>query len=197
MQKQVVIYAVVRSSPTTTSDEPLERLRQAVEDRGDTVIKSFVDYGPEVRVLRQRNTGWKSILSNLDGVDQVVVATAGDLPGKSVQDLIKFLGLLRDRGISLYLHHEQIDTDDGSAAFLDLLTTYRAAKRSQAIRRGQSKSNKRPGRPAIPHRIVVGIQACLRAGGRIRATAKKFGVSPGSVVNIRRAMSAGPDRLAA
>ena len=183
MDQHVVLYTVVGS----TSEGPIDHLHQAVEHRGDTVIGSFVDHGPEVR-LRQRNVGWKTLLNSLDGVDQVVVARAGDLPGKSVRDLIKFLGLLRDRGVSLYLHREQIDTDDGSTAFLDLITTYRAAKLSSAIKKGQAKSGKRVGRPMVPIVVRQRIQACLAQGAGIRPTARKFNVSPGSVVNISRSM---------
>jgi len=187
MQKRVVIYTVLRSVSTDTFSEPLEHLQQAVEGRGDVVVGSYVDYGPEVR-LRQRNTGWKNVLDSLDDVDQVAVMSAADLPGKTVQELLRLLGTLRDREVSLFLLTEDIDTSNGSAAFIDLIAAYRAAKLSQAIRRGQAKCGKRIGRPMVPIIVRLRIEACLLAGGGTRATARKFGVSPGSVVNIRRAM---------
>ena len=196
MQKQVVIYTILRSISTETSSGSVQHLRQAVQDRGDTVVGTYVDYGAEVR-LRQRNVGWKSILASLDGVDQVAVLSAGDLPGRTVKDLLRLLGTLRDHGVSLYLHDEEIDTDNGSTAFLDLIAAYRAVMLSKAIRRGQAKCGKRIGRPAIPPNILARIQACLAAGGGIRSTAKKFGVSPGSIVNIRRSIIAGIDKQAA
>ena len=135
MHQHVVIYTVVRFNPTTSSDEPINHLRQAVEDRGDTVVGSFVDYGPEVR-LRQRNVGWKNVLSSLDGVDQVAVMSAGDLPGRTVKDLLRLLATLRDHGVGLFVLTEGIDTSNGSDAFMDLILAYRAAKLSQAIRKG-------------------------------------------------------------
>jgi len=187
MHQHVVIYTILRSVSTDTSPEPLEHLRQAVEDRGDAIVGTFVDYGPEVR-LRQRNIGWKTVLESLGGVDQVVVATAGDLPGRTVKDLLRLLSTLRDQGVSLFLHNEGIDTSNGSAAFLDLITAYRAAKLSQAIRRGIAKTDKRVGRPAIPQALVARIQRSLAEGGGIRPTARRFHVSPGSVVNICRSM---------
>ena len=79
-----------------------------VEDRGDLVVGSFADYGAEVR-LRQRNVGWKSVLPSLDGVDQIAVASAGDLPGRSVRDLLKLLDILRDHGVGLLLVSEGIE----------------------------------------------------------------------------------------
>src|SRR5271156_2066516 len=105
MQKQVVVYTVLQSVSTDASPEPLEHLRQEVEDRGDCVVGSFIDYGVEVR-LRQRNTGWKNILTSLESVDQVAVMSAGDLPGKTVQDLLRLLSTLRDHEVSLFLHQE-------------------------------------------------------------------------------------------
>jgi hypothetical protein len=196
MQKQVVLYAVLQSVSTDTSPEPLEDLRQAVEDRGDTVAGSYVDYGPEVR-LRQRNVGWKTVLGSLDDIDQVAVMSAGDLPGKTVKELLKVLDCLRAHGVSLYLHGECIDTSNGSAAFLDLMAAYRRAKLSQAIRRGQGKTDKRIGRPAIPQGVVIRIQAYLLAGHGTRITARRFNVSPASVINIRRSMPTNLEQRAA
>ncbi len=187
MQKHVVIYTILGSVSTGTSSEPIDHLRQAVEDRGDTIAGSYVDYGPEVR-LRQRNIGWKTLLNSLDGVDQVAVTSAGDLPGRTVRDLLRLLGTLRDHEVTLLLLAEDIDTSDGSTAFLDLIAAYRAAKLSEAIRRGQAKTDKRIGRPAIPRSVVIRIQACIAQGHGIRPTARKFNVSPASVINISRSM---------
>ena len=192
MHQRVVIYTVFRSVSTETSSGPIQHLRQTVEDRGDVVVGTFVDYGPEVQ-LRQRNVGWKNVLANLDSVDQVAVRSAGDLPGKTVKDLLRLLATLRDRGVGLLVVTEGIETSAGSAfALMDIIRAYRSAKLSQAIRRGQAKavqSGKVIGRPEVPTGIRQRIQAYLAAGGGIRPTARRFHVSPGSVINIRRAMA--------
>jgi DNA invertase Pin-like site-specific DNA recombinase len=190
MHKHVILCTVVQSSPTITSSEPAEHLRQAVEDRGDTVVGSFVDFGPEIR-LRPRSVGWKNILESLYGVDQVVVMSAGDLPGKSMRDLLHLLGILRDHGVGLFVLTKHIDTGNGSSVMLDLITAYRAAQLSQAIRKGQAKAleaGKVIGRPKVPANIRLRIQACLAMGHGIRSTARHFHVSPASVINIRRSM---------
>ena len=55
--------------------------------------------------------GGIALLAGLDHVDQVVVASAGDLPGRVVNDLLKtFSETLRSHDVGLRLHHEQIDT---------------------------------------------------------------------------------------
>jgi DNA invertase Pin-like site-specific DNA recombinase len=187
MQKRTILYILGYSCSAGTSDELAGNLRRSVEDRGDVVVGTFSDHGGEGR----RKTGWKALLASLDGVEQIAVASAGDLPGRTVADLLRLLGNLRNHGVGLLLLAEGIDTTSGSAAVLDLISTYRAAKLSQAIRRGQERARaagKVIGRPAIPQAVLVRIRTSLASGGGIRPTAKKFNVSPASVVNVRRSM---------
>lgn len=198
MKNCIVIYTSDQSCPPGTSGELLDCLRQAVEDRGDVVVGTFTDHGAEGR--RKRKAGWKTLLASLDGVDQIAVASAGDLPGRSLPDLLRLLATLRDHGVGLLLLHEGIDTDSGSAAILDLIAAHRAVRVSRAIKAGQARAlaaGKITGRPAIPHAVLVRIQACLRAGHGIRPTAKRFNVSPGSVINARRSMQISLNKQAA
>jgi DNA invertase Pin-like site-specific DNA recombinase len=95
---------------------------------------------------------------------------------------------LRDHGVGLYVHSEQIDTASSGFALLDLIRAYRRAKLSQAIRNGQAKAllaGKRVGRPTVPRDIVTRIQAALTEGGGIRPTDRVYVVSPASLINIR------------
>jgi hypothetical protein len=169
----------------------LSDLRQAVEARGDMVVASFVDDGRIVG--RGKYAGWNSLVANLDDVDQVVVASAGDLPGRVVNDLLKVLATFRDRGVVLYIFDLRIDTGSAGFAVLDLVFAYRAVKLSQAIRTGQARAlaeGKRIGRPVIPTGVLSRVVACLADGAGVRPTARRFNVSPASVINIRRTMTA-------
>jgi hypothetical protein len=163
-------------------------LQQAVEDRGGVVVATYID--DEGATTRTRNAHWKALLANLDAIDQVIIASAGDLPAKSVKSLLKVLGTLRDNSVGLYLHREGIDTSCGSVfTVLDIGEAYRRGKLSQAIRIGQARSvaaGKVIGRPRIRPGVVTRIQTCLAEGAGIRSTARRFKVSPASVVNIRR-----------
>jgi DNA invertase Pin-like site-specific DNA recombinase len=176
-----------------------ELLRQSVEDRDGTVIASFSD-DPAI-LGKGKYAGWNAMLANLGNIDQIVVGYAGDLPGRSVKDLLAILSILRDHGVSLRLHRDAIDTDDGPSAMLDLISAYRDAKLSEAIRRGISKARMAGrilGRPAVPDCVQRRILAALANGGGIRPTARRFGVSPASVINIRDSMMrAEPERMAA
>lgn len=190
--KRVIIYIRQHSNRTTEAI-----LRQALEHHGDVVVATYSDNGRHAG--RGKYTGWRTLASKLDGVDQVVVGGAGDLPGQTVNDLFKILGTFRDRGVGLRLHREDIDTDGGAPAVLDLITAYRAAKLSEAIKIGQSKAvaaGKKIGRPEVPPVIQGRIRAALTEGGGIRPTARQFKVSPAYVINVRR-MMVGTDMAAA
>jgi DNA invertase Pin-like site-specific DNA recombinase len=136
---------------------------------------------------------WRRLLACLDTVDQIVVSSAADIPGKTIGDLLKILATLRDHGVALYLNAEDIDTGNGGFVLLELIAAFRRAKLSHAIRIGQARAvaaGKRSGRPSVPSRVRERIQAALADGGGIRSTARRYGVSPGSVINIRGTMVA-------
>jgi DNA invertase Pin-like site-specific DNA recombinase len=172
-----------------TSAELPHTLRRAIEDRSGMVVSAFHDNGGITG--RGKYVAWHRLVDSLATVDRVIVADAGDLPGRSVADLLKILGLLRDRGVTLHLHN--IETGTTTSVVLDIVQAYRRAKLSQAIRTGQAKAlagGKRIGRPVVPGRVQDHIRAALASGGGIRPTARRFNVSPASVINIRRTTAA-------
>ena len=191
MNRRIIIYT--RSAGT--DPELVSDLRQAVESRGDVVLGTFAD---DAEIIgRGKYAGWNSLIRRLDEVDQIVVGGAGDLPGRTVSDLLKLLEAFRDHGVTLCFHREGIDTATGSSStLLEILEAYRRAKLSQAIRDGQAAaraSGKRIGRPAIPPGLVSRIRASLAEGGGIRPTGRRFNVSAASVINIQRMMTTGPE----
>ena len=185
MNKRTITYTRHHSEKTRTESE----LRMAVEHHGDVVIASYSDDGSLTN--RGKFSGWRKLLANLGGVDQVVMGCAGDIPGKTVNDLFKILDLFQDQGINLRLHREGTNTDDGAAAVLSLVAAYRRSKLSEAIKHGQAKAlatGKRIGRPTVPPVIQNRIRAALTDGGGIRPTARRFKVSPAYVASVRRTM---------
>jgi DNA invertase Pin-like site-specific DNA recombinase len=149
-----------------------------VERRGGVIVASHSDDG---RIDgRGKYAGWRTLLKHLERIDQVVVGNASDLPGQKVQDLLKILDLFRHHGVSIYLDREGIDTGAGPAAVLDLITIYRYAKLSAAIKSGQKRARtqgKVIGRPAIPNRVRRCIMADIASGFGPRAVARKHHVS--------------------
>jgi len=182
----------IRRPAGRTDWDPCPDLQQAVESRGGIVVATYTD--DDGSTVRARYAGWKALLANLDAIDEVVVGSVGDLPGRNVRNLLRLLGTLRDHRVSLYLNREGINTGNATASdLLDIAGAWRRAKLSTAIKYGQARAveaGKIIGRPAIPHGVVVGIQRSLADGAGIRWTARRFKVSPGSIINIRRSMPA-------
>jgi DNA invertase Pin-like site-specific DNA recombinase len=180
------------------TEAELSDLRRIVENRGDTLIATFAD---DPAILRKgRYAGWRGLVASLDQADQVMIGSVGDLPGRTVQDLLKILSILNEHDVGLRLHREGINTDGGSAATLALTTAFRAIKRSEAIKRGIARARmagKGIGRPQVPNRVRQQIQTALAIGEGVRQCARRYKVSSGTVINIRRSMNAEVHRLAA
>ena len=110
-----------------------------------------------------------------------------------MKELLRLLGIFRDYGVGLVIAAEGIDTSTGSPyTLLDVIDEFRRTKLSRAIRAGQAKAlaaGKTIGRPKVPVAVRNHIWACVVRGSGIRPTAHKFGVAPGTVINVVRSMS--------
>ena len=84
----------------------------------------------------------------------MAIASAGDVPGRTLKDLLIVIACLREHGVSIYLHREGVDTRNASSfVLLDIVDAYRRAKWGQAIQSAQYEaqlSGKHIGRPPIP-----------------------------------------------
>jgi DNA invertase Pin-like site-specific DNA recombinase len=187
MPNRFLIYVPRHCNRMSTSAEYIDRISRTVESRGDLSVEMVAG------TRRKHNVGQKSLIANLAGVDQVAVASAADLPARTVKDLLRLLGTLRDHGVGLLLTAEGIDTSSGSAfTVLDIIDEFRRTKLSRAIRAGQAKAlaaGKTIGRPKVNAAVRDRILAYVAAGSGIRPTANKFGVAPGTVINICRLKS--------
>src|SRR5690348_8341787 len=183
MGDRVALY--IRGQPI--DDEFIGRLRRQVEVAGDQVAAVFADDGKRCR--RQRGP-WQILLASLETVDLIALPSAIDLPARSQRDLLAILGRLRDRRVGLWLMADAIDTRSGSPfVVLDVLEAFRKSRLSAAIRRGQAialAAGKSISRPAIPTLVEAGVRQSLWEGAGVRAIARQFGISAGSVINIRR-----------
>lgn len=182
---KIIIYTRQPLGQNRTDD-----LRRVVQSHGNLVVATFSD-DPAISG-KNKFAGWRALVARLDDADQIVVGSVGDLPGRKVLDLLKILAMLRERGVTLRLNQEAIDTGAGTAATLDLIATYRRAALSQAIIAGQKKARRNGkilGRPPVPDPIRLRIADALANGIGIRLAARRFNVSPGTVVNIRTMMS--------
>ena len=189
MDKCAAIYLRFPFATPGASDTLVRCLAQSVEDAGDRLVATYRDDAGIVG--RGKNAGWRKLLAHLDGLDQIVLANAGDLPGKTVTDFLCVLSRLSRRDIAVMVPSADIDTSNGSAAVLNLIAAFRREKWTAAIRAGQNKARRMGrhiGRPPMPIALKDRIADVLRGGAGIRPTARRFNVSPASVAAISHAI---------
>ena len=127
----------------------------------------------------------------------VVMAWAIDRLGRSLIDLLGTIQHLESCGVDLYLDQQAIDTTTPTGRLMFQITgAFAEFERSmirQRIRAGLRRAveaGKQLGRPKVAPALEKRIQAQLRAGKGMLATAKALGVGTSTVQRIAREMAA-------
>src|SRR5215510_3244683 len=102
--RRVALYLRVSTSGQTVENQRRE-LAAIAERHGWLVVAEFVDEGISGTKGRERRPGYDRLLCGMARrqFDQVA-AWSVDRLGRSLQDLVGFLGELQGKGIDLYLH---------------------------------------------------------------------------------------------
>ena len=116
--------------------------------------------------------------------------------GRSLPDLIHFLGDIQAKGVDLYVHTQGLDTSTPSGAMmfqmLSVFSSYERAILRERILTGLRRTTKKSGRKPMPDDRVEAIRKSLRDGLGIRATARLHRASTTSVTTIKRSMQSVP-----
>jgi DNA invertase Pin-like site-specific DNA recombinase len=197
MTKRVALY--LRVSTTEQSVENQQRELEAVAERhGWNVVAIFTDAGISGTKGREKRPGYDRLCHGIARrkFDEVA-AWSVDRLGRSLQELVAFLGELHAKGIDLYLHQQGLDTGTPSGrAMFQMLGVFAEFERSmivERVRAGLSRARsqgKLLGRPTISSDVVDRIQAHLATGAGILKTAKTLKVGTGTVHKIKRSMAA-------
>jgi DNA invertase Pin-like site-specific DNA recombinase len=98
--------------------------------------------------------------------------------GRSLQDLVAFLGELKSAGVDLFLHQQALDTStpSGRALFqmLGVFAEFEAAMIRERTRAGLARARaqgKRLGRPPVKQGVAAAVRRSLDAGVSVRKTA--------------------------
>jgi DNA invertase Pin-like site-specific DNA recombinase len=124
-----------------------------------------------------------------------------DRLGRSLQDLIGFLGEVHGAGVELYLDRQGVDTSTPAGkALFQMLGVFAEFERSivqERIRAGiakaraqGTKSGRAFGRPRLAANKQADVRALLAAGNGIRKTARLVGVGNETVSRIKRELAA-------
>jgi DNA invertase Pin-like site-specific DNA recombinase len=194
--KRVAFYVRV-SQDSQTVENQLQVLREIAERSGWIIVHTFADQGISGAKGRDQRPGFDALLKAVARREiDLVAAWSVDRLGRSLGDLIAFLGDIQEKGCDLYLHQQALDTSTPSGRMLfGMLGVFAEFERSMIVARvraGQDRARAkgvRFGRPPMPIYRLEKVKKALRDGQSIRAAAKATGVSTASVQRIKRSMS--------
>ena len=200
--KRVAIYARVSTGEQTVQNQ-LRELREAVKRNGWTVAGEYIDAGISGSKGRDERPQFDRLLK--DAVRRefdVVAAWSVDRLGRSLQDLLGFLGEIHSKGIDLCLHQQGIDTTTPAGkAMFSMLGVFGEFERAMIVERikaglarakaNGTKSGRPFGRPKVPQDVEAKVRKLRRKGIGIVRISKQVGCGNGTVQRICREMKQG------
>jgi len=195
--KRAVLYLRVSTLDQTTANQERE-LRQVAERAAWQIVHVYKDHGISGAKGRDRRPAFDALhRAAVRREFDVVMAWNVDRLGRSLQDLVGFLGQLHAAGVDLFLHQQGLDTTTpGGKAMFQMLGVFAEFERSiiqERVRAGLRRAvseGKQLGRPRlaadIERRISVALKARKETGDSVRKIAARFGVDPSTVQRISR-----------
>jgi DNA invertase Pin-like site-specific DNA recombinase len=189
---RVALYLRV-STDEQTIDNQRRELEAAAQRAGWSIECVLADEGISGSKGRDRRPAFDRLhrLIARRQID-VVMAWSVDRLGRSLQDLVAFLGELRAAGCDLYLHQQGVDTTTPAGrALFQMLGVFAEFERSiivERVRAGIARARaqgKHLGRPRINDETEQAIRAALAEGRGIRKTARECGVGISVVQRVR------------
>ena len=193
MMKRAAIYARVSTTNGQTPSNQIGRLREVAEKAGWEIVEEFVDCGISGAKGRDKRPAFDRLCKAATRREiDVVMAWSVDRLGRSLQDLVAFLGDLQAAGVDLYLDRQGIDTTTpGGKALFQMMGVFAEFERAmirERINAGLArarKEGKRLGRPpgASKKRQVKQrqVQKLHKQGHSIRQIARQVGIATGTV----------------
>jgi DNA invertase Pin-like site-specific DNA recombinase len=166
--KRAVLYLRVSTVDQTTANQERE-LRAVAERAGWEVIKVYKDHGISGAKGRDKRPAYNHMMRDTFRRQfDVVMAWSVDRLGRSLQELVAFLGELHALHVDLHLHQQGIDTTTPAGkALFQMMGVFAEFERSMIqervraeLRRAKSE-RKRLGRPPIAPELEQRIRAAL------------------------------------
>jgi DNA invertase Pin-like site-specific DNA recombinase len=198
LTKRVALYCRVSTADKNQTVENQLRDLRAVAQRQDwEVVATFCDEGISGAKGRDKRPAFDALLKGVARRDFDLIACFSVCRiGRSLPDLIHFLGDIQAKGVDLYVHTQGLDTSTPSGAMmfqmLSVFSSYERAILRERILSGLRRTTKKSGRKPMPDDRVEAIRKSLRDGQGIRATARLHRASPMTVTAIKRSMESIP-----
>lgn len=193
--KRVALYARV-STENQTTDNQLIELRTVAERAGWLIVKEYVDEAISGAKGRDKRPAFDNLLKDATRREfDMVLAWSVDRLGRSLQDLVNFLGDVQANELGLYLHQQGINTDTPTGkAMFQMCGIFAEFERSMirervmsgiARARANPNPNKKPhGRPANLVNPEPQIKALRKEGKGMLKIAKELGIGVSTVQRI-------------
>jgi len=196
MAKQGLRVATYVRVSTTGHGQTLRhqerKLSEAAKSNGWRVVATYKDDGVSGSKGRDGRPGFDDLCKAVTRRDFDAVAVVHvDRLGRSLADLVTFLGLLHDKGVAFIALGQGIDTTTATGRFMfGLLSTFAEYERSliqERVLAGLATARERGvrlGRPPVAQGVKAAILARHAAGEAKRAIARALKVSDGTVRNV-------------
>jgi DNA invertase Pin-like site-specific DNA recombinase len=189
--RRVALYLRVSTDGQSTALRRRELL-EASKYRGWTVTEVYEDAGVSGTKGREQRPAFDRLCR--DAVRRrfdVIAAWSVDRLGRSLQDLVAFLGDTHGAGVNLYLHQQAVDTTTpaGRALFqmMGVFAEFERAMIRDRVKAGLDAARAkgvRLGAPRKGNNVVASIERARAKGLSIRAIADKLGVGIGTVHRV-------------
>ena len=195
MPKRVALYCRVSTDGQTVENQTRE-LKAVAKRQGWKIVETFTDKGISGAKGRNGRPGFDALHKAIARKEvDMVAAWSVDRLGRSLQDLVAFLGELHGKGVDLYLHQQGIDTTTPAGKMMfQMMGVFAEFERTMIQERihaglGRARAKgKTLGRPkTITPKQGAHIRALRAEGMSLRKIARQIGRSLGSV---QRALAA-------
>ena len=197
--QRVAIYARTSTDKNQTVENQLRQLQEVALRLNWTVVSIFSDEGISGTKGRDRRPAFDNLMKGVTRrqFDLVAVWSVCRL-GRSLQDLVGFLGELQARGVGLYSHTQALDTTTPSGrmvfGMISVFSEFERAMIRDRVLAGLARTRAqgtRLGRPPMAEEKIEAIRSMLIAGTGIRETSRRSGAGTASVMRIKQAMLEG------
>jgi DNA invertase Pin-like site-specific DNA recombinase len=189
--KRAAIYIRVSTDGQTVDNQRLE-LEQAAERAGWDIVGVYDDDGVSGAKSREYREAFDRLCKDATRRQfDVVMSWSVDRLGRSLQDLIVFLGELHAVGVDLYLHQQGLDTTTpaGKAMFqmMGVFAEFERAMIQERVKAGLRRAKaqgKTLGRPKVTGKVEKAVLAARAEGTGKRKIARQLGIGVSTVTRI-------------
>jgi DNA invertase Pin-like site-specific DNA recombinase len=180
--KRVALYLRVSTIDQRVDNQQRELL-QVFKRNAWHVVSTFTDNGISGSKGRRDRAGYDALLKSITrGEVDLVAAWSVDRLGRSLTDLLSFLGEIHSKDCDLYLHQQGLDTSTpaGRAMFqmMGVFAEFERAMIRERVIAGLARAKaegKQLGRPTVGENVENQTRALRRTGLGIQKIAKIAG----------------------